>query len=107
MPALHPSQLRDRAQRLGETEPVEALKVARHIRDPWFGCQAISWVGRYWADTKFIEILQEAAEVATRASDPYQVVGAPAWPVRALLERGASADAIVWRTLPLARNIEI
>jgi len=106
MPRSHPSLMRDRAQRLCETEPAEALKAARHIQDPWFGCQALSWVGRYWADAKFVEILQEAVEVAARASDPYQTVGASAWPVRALLERGAPAAAIARRTLPLAREIE-
>lgn len=106
MPALHPSQRRDQALRLREAKPAEALKVARHIPDPWFGCQALSWVGRYWADAKFAEILQEAADVATRASDPYQTVGASAWPVRALLERGAEAVSITRQTLPLARRIE-
>jgi hypothetical protein len=106
MPASPPSQMRDRAQRLCETEPAQALKIARHIPDPWFGCQSLSWVGRYWPDAKFIEILQEAFEVAARASDPYQTVAASAWPVRALLERGAPATTIARRTLPLARGIE-
>lgn len=106
MPALQPSQMRNQVQRLCEAEPAEALKIARHISDPWFCSQALSWVGRYWRDTKFAEILQEAADVALRASDPYQTVGASAWPVRALLEGGATATTIARRTLPLARRIE-
>lgn len=101
-----PSQMRDRAQLLCEAQPGEALKVARQIPDPWFGCQALSWVGRYWTDAKFGEILQEAADVAAAAGDPYQKVGASAWPVRALLERATAADTITIRALSYARAIE-
>ncbi|HWW26135.1 MAG TPA: hypothetical protein VNZ85_09615 [Caulobacter sp.] len=57
-------------------------------------------------DAKFKEILQEAADVAARASDPYQTVGASAWPVRAMLERASLADTIVKRALSRARHIE-
>jgi hypothetical protein len=102
-----PTQARDRAASLARSEPSVALTLSREINDPWFACQALAWVGRFWPSDDFETILNESFEMGRRSSDPYRVVASAAWPVRALVERGTSnqISAIVRPLLTLANEI--
>lgn len=88
----NPTQARDRACSLAHSDPSAALTLAREINDPWFACQALAWVGRFWPGDDFESVINEALETGRKCSDPYQVVASAAWPVRALIERGASSQ---------------
>ena len=88
---ISPTQGRDHATRLAAINFSAALAAAREVSDPWYACQALAWVARYAPETELPRIAEEALEEAARASDPYQRVGASAWPVRALIEREQSA----------------
>jgi hypothetical protein len=79
---------RNLAAQLSSSDPVRALVIARRIKDPWFACQALSWVARYSPEQRFHEIIEEALRAGSKADDPYKVVASAAWPVRALAERG-------------------
>ena len=102
-----PTQARDRAISLARSEPSAALTLSREINDPWFACQALAWVGRFWPADDFETIIIESFEMGRRCSDPYQVVASAAWPVRALVERGTSnqISAIALPLLTLANEI--
>jgi hypothetical protein len=103
----NPTQARDRAASLARSDPSAALTLAREINDPWFACQALAWVGRFWPGDDFETVINEAFEIGRKCSDPYRVVASTAWPVRALIERGASSQIsrIVLRSLALANEI--
>jgi hypothetical protein len=103
----NPTQARDRACSLARSDPSAALTLAREINDPWFACQALAWVGRFWPGDDFESVINEAFEVGSKCSDPYQVVASAAWPVRALVERGASGQisTIVLPLLAVANEI--
>ena len=103
----NPTQARDRASSSAHSDPSAALTLAREINDPWFACQALAWVGRFWPGDDFEGVINEAFEIGGKCSDPYQVVASAAWPVRALIERGASnqISAIVLPLLAVANEI--
>jgi hypothetical protein len=103
----NPTQARDRACSLAHSDPSAALTLAREINDPWFACQALAWVGRFWPGDDFETVINEAFEIGRKCSDPYRVVASAAWPVRALIERGASSQisTIVHPLLALANEI--
>ena len=99
---------RDRATRLAAKGDPSALELARQVKDPWFRSQALAWVARYGPEATLDRTLDEALRAAAQATDPYQVVGASAWAVRAMVERGRTsrlADA-VGSVLHAARRIE-
>ena len=87
---MTPTQGRDQATRLAPINFPAALAAAREVSAPWYACQALAWVARYAPETELKCIAAEALEKAARAQDPYQRVGASAWPVRALIEREQS-----------------
>jgi len=99
---------RTRACDLANVDPVHALEIARGISDPWYACQAFAWVGRFWPGADFRSVIAEGARAANRSLDPYQVVAAAAWPVRAFLERDVRADArmLIKEVLPVTPDIE-
>lgn len=103
----NPTQARDRACSLAHSDPSAALTLAREINDPRFACQALAWVGRFWPDDDFESVINEAFDIGRKCSDPYQVVASAAWPVRALIERGASSEisTIVLPLLAVANAI--
>ena len=84
---------RQLAHRLAKTEPDQALAVAREINDPWFRCQALSHVARYWPGSDYDRLLKEALKAADSHDDVYKQVTVAAWPKRAYLERGSLASA--------------
>lgn len=102
------TQYRDRACSLVHSDPPAALTLARQISDPWFACQALAWVGRFWLSDDFEAVINEAFEIGRKCDDPYQVVASAAWPVRALVERRASGQisTIVLPLLELANEID-
>jgi hypothetical protein len=103
----NPAQARDRAISLAHSDPSAAITLAREINDPWFACEALAWVGRFWPGDDFESVINEAFEIGRQCSDPYQVVASAAWPVRALIERGASSQisTIVLPLLAVANEI--
>jgi hypothetical protein len=99
---------RDRATRLAVEGDPSALELAREVQDPWFRSQTLAWVARYGPEVRLDQTLDEALRAATQATDPYQVVGASAWAVRAMVERGRMSrlGAAVGAVLHAARRID-
>jgi hypothetical protein len=99
---------RDAAATTARTDARTARQQARRIADPWFRCQALAWAARYAAEPEFDAIAAEALKAASDSDDPYRVVAASAWPVRAMVERGRSGAATkaVAALLPVAARIE-
>jgi len=90
---MTPTAARDLSNRLSADEPERALTVARGIQDPWFRCQALAHVGRYWPDQKYGRLLEEAVKAGDLQADLYKQVTVSAWPIRAYLERGSVSPA--------------
>jgi hypothetical protein len=103
-----PTHDRELAHRLSGSEPSKALEVARKINDPWFKCQALSQVARYWPHPDYKHLLKEALDAADTQTDTYKQVTVSAWPIRAYLERGdvSPAKALLDRYTTAATRIE-
>jgi hypothetical protein len=80
---------RDEVIKLARTHSREALDRARRIPDGAYRCQAISWVARFFVGEEFLPLCNEAIASAITAIDPHQRITCAAWPIRALIERGA------------------
>jgi len=91
--SLTPTAQRNLSNSLAGKNPEQALTVARAIEEPWFRCQALSQVARYWPDDGFQPLLREATEAAERQENWYKRVSVSAWPARAYLERGSRSPA--------------
>jgi hypothetical protein len=91
--SLTPTGQRELSNRLAGSNPERALEVARKINDPWFRCQALSQVARYWPHDDYQRLLKEAVEAADSQDDAYKQVTVSAWPIRAYLERGSLSPA--------------
>jgi len=105
--SLTPTGQRHLSNKLAGTDPEQALAVARGIKEPWFRCQALSQVARYWpGDAKCL--LEEAVEAADLQDDTYKRVTVSAWPIRAYLERGSPSPAksLLEKYTPATSNIE-
>jgi hypothetical protein len=85
---ITPTGQRERAIDLAASAPQEAAVVARNIEDPWFRCQALAHVARYWPDENYGKLLREASAAADSQDNWYKRVTVSAWPIRAYLERG-------------------
>jgi hypothetical protein len=92
-----PTKSREHAIQLAKTDPDAALAVARGIDDPWFRSQALAAVARF-SKSRQLEILEEAQVASQSADDPYKIVGASAWWIRAMIELGYGDEAA--RELP-------
>ena len=90
---MTPTAARNLANQIASTQPERALSVARAIEAPWFRCQALSQVARYWPDEKYDRILKEAVRAAESQDQVYNQVAVSAWPIRAYLERGNAPPA--------------
>jgi hypothetical protein len=84
---------RDHVRALAKSDPKSALQEARTISDPWYRAQALASVARFAADTKVEEIAVESLAACAECTDPYKRLAAAAWPLRALIERGAGRRA--------------
>lgn len=104
---MSPTQARDRVMRMAATDSEAALSLAREIADPWFRSQALAHVARYAPDDRVVQIVDEAIGSSLETDDPYRVVGAAAWAMRALIERGQGqqAAAMIPRLLKRAEGI--
>lgn len=91
-----------------QSDNEHALKLARKIDDPWYRTQALAWVARYAPNGKIEKLGREALDSASEQVDPYKVVAASAWPVRALIERdlGEVAEEAIVRLLDLSERID-
>ncbi|HEY3445684.1 MAG TPA: hypothetical protein VGK67_04930 [Myxococcales bacterium] len=88
------TRLRDSAMALAKaTKHAAALEIARKVAEPWFRCQALAGVARYAPDASVVALAKEAVRAVERSDDPYEFVGAMAWVLRALLERGRGDEA--------------
>ena len=90
---MTPTAARTLADRLASDQPEQALLVARAIEAPWFRCQALSHVARYWPDERYDRILEEAVRAADAQDQVFNRVAVSAWPIRAYLERGNAPPA--------------
>ena len=90
---MTPTAARTLANRLAPDEPDHALRVARAIEAPWFRCQALSHVARYWPDENYDRFLKEAMRAADSQDQVFNQVAVSAWPIRAYLERGNAPPA--------------
>jgi hypothetical protein len=71
-----------------------ALQVARQIPDPWFRCQALSYVAEHTADASAQRaLLAEAFGAAVETAEPNRVVSVSVWPLEVLCSIG-SADEV-------------
>lgn len=80
---------------------------ARHVSDPWFRAQALSWVARF-AKTDVVAIAAEAAKAAVVGKDTYQQTAVRAWEIAALAERAYVSEArkSLCELLPAAKLVE-
>jgi hypothetical protein len=103
------TQQRELVCRLAATDPNRALATARAIEDPWFACQALAWVARYGPDDQFHRIIKESFRVGHKATDPYRIVAAAAWPIRAIVEREhtRTLPSVLPELLVLAKEIDL
>jgi hypothetical protein len=106
--SLAPTEARQRSHRLAGRDPEQALAIARGIADPWFRCQSLSHVARYWPGDGYQRLLEEAVEAADTQDDAYKRATVAAWPIRAYLERGSPSPAktLLGIYTPAATNIE-
>ncbi len=74
---------RDSAARLATTDWPAALAHARAITDPWFLCQALSYVAFHAPDAATREaLLAESFAAADALIQPNRVVSVSAWPLK-------------------------
>ncbi len=85
---------RDIACRVARTDFAKALRLARKVSLPWFRCQALACVARYAPDSQVVPRAEEAIAAAFADSETYIRVAATAWPLRALIERDQSKQAL-------------
>ena len=105
---MKPTAARNLSNRLAMDQPEEALRIAREIQSPWFKCQALSHVARYWPDEKYAKLLEEAVRSADSQDQVFNCVAVSAWPIRAYLERGnpSPAKKLLIKGTQAARTIE-
>ena len=106
--SLTPTGARQLSGKLAGSDAERALAIARGIKEPWFRCQALSQVARYWPRDDYPRLLKEAIEAADSQDDIYKRVTVSAWPIRAYLERGSSSPArrVLERYTRAAASIE-
>lgn len=104
----NPASERGLVIKSAQSDNEHALKLARKIDDPWYRTQALAWVARYAPNGKIEKLAREALDSASEQADPYKVVAASAWPVRALIERdrGQVAEDVIVRLLDLSDKID-
>ncbi|MGV3511724.1 MAG: hypothetical protein ACO1OX_06930 [Novosphingobium sp.] len=85
-----------------------SISIARSIEDPWFKCQSLAYIARYWPHDDYEQFLREAVKAGDSQENWYKRVSVSAWPIRAYLERGHPhpTKALLKRYAEEARNIE-
>ncbi len=85
-----------------------ATEIAAQIDEPWYAAQAYAWCGRYAPERQWIALIDKSFATARSGRDAYQRLGATAWPLRALIERGQpdQAAAIFDTLIGAAQAIE-
>jgi hypothetical protein len=92
---ISPTEARDRASRLATGDPAAARGMALAIEDPWFRCQALASAARHADEAEVEQVAQESLAAAAECHDDYKRAAVAAWPIRALVERGHAALALV------------
>ena len=103
-----PTGQRQLAINLLASDPKKALSIARAIEDPWFKCQALAYVARYWPNDDYEQLLREASKASDSQDNWYKRVTVSAWPIRAYLELGNldPAKRLLTRSTEEASKIE-
>ena len=98
-----PTEQRDLAANLAPTDWKRALAVAEAIDDKWFACQALASVARFAPKDQFAKIIRKSLYSSAKADDPYKIVAASAWPLRAMIEVGETEE-LAWH---ITQNLKI
>jgi hypothetical protein len=104
---INASRARDRAAELAKLDSPGALREARAITEPWYRAQALAFVIRFAPQKEIDEISAEAFEACRSCADAYQHLAAAAWPLAALIERGAFEPVREVLAALLAREGEV
>jgi len=82
---------RARVHTLLETDPRQALTVARSIAHPWYRCQSLSYVAEAWGTKKQkLQILDEAFASAALQPEVNRIVTVSSWPLQILVDLNVS-----------------
>jgi len=85
---------RDAVIQMASSNPENALRRARGIDEPWFRCQALTFVAAAENDPKARErLVREALSAADEQSEPNRIVTVSAWPLR-VMSRSGTQDAL-------------
>ena len=80
------------AFKLAETNPREALKVARAIRHPWYRCQALAGLAQVWGTkAQQMDVLEEALAGAQEQSEINRIVTVSSWPLGVMVRLDSDA----------------
>ncbi|MBX3176951.1 MAG: hypothetical protein KF886_06315 [Candidatus Hydrogenedentes bacterium] len=98
------TQIRDQVKALVSEDLERALVMAREIPDPWFRCQALSFVALRTQELNARRsLIADAFQAALLLRERNRVVSVSAWPLRVIAE---SNDA-KWTELECKRLLEI
>lgn len=85
-----------------KSNPSHALGLARKVPNPWRRAEALAWACRFGPAEAVADVARESIRAAQACSDCYQQVAVMAWPIRALIERGAIEPALATATEALS-----
>ena len=102
------AEQREQAEELAKQDVTRARTYALRIPSPWYRTQALASVAWHASEQACVEIAREALASAATDPDPFQAVGASAWPIGCLVGRKCAVE--VRRQIPdllaVARSIE-
>ena len=90
---MHPTAARSEVAKLAKQDTAKAAALARKIRDPWFKAQALAYAARFAPDAQLLKLCEESLAASRTCDDAYRRTASSAWALRALVERGATAQA--------------
>ena len=98
---------RARVVAIAQTEPAEALALARNIRHPWYRCQSLATVAEHLRKRQeAIELVEEAFNTAQLQTDTNRIVTVSAWPLRVIASMDLTLAAEHITTLVHLANTE-
>ena len=90
---MNATTARDRVVDLAKQDTKRAVVAARKIPHPWYRAQALAWAARFAPTQQVTKLCGESLLACRECSETFKRTGASAWALRALIERGAIAQA--------------